>query len=111
MFFRFGAAILLIVLICLIGIAIEKQNLDLRRDLSRQHAQSEELLEAHARLRLQTQQLGATSRLMREAPSNEEDFSDTEYIRLENNPRVPLLRWRPFAPRVTEEGDQNRALQ
>ena len=101
MFFRFGAAIVLIVLICLIGIAIEKRNLDLRRELSRQHAQSEELLEAHARLRLKTQQLGATSRLMGEFSEPAQDDSGTEHIRLENASELPLLRWRAFSPGQT----------
>ncbi|MEZ6045059.1 MAG: hypothetical protein R3C11_05665 [Planctomycetaceae bacterium] len=98
MFFRFGAAIVLIVLICLIGIAIEKRNLDLRRALSKQHDQSEELLEAHARLRLQTQQLGATTRLMQEFEPAVVKEDATEHILLENTTEVPLMRWRAYPP-------------
>lgn len=63
MFFRFGAGLFLVVLISLLGIAIEKRNLDLRRDLSRQHYRMDVLRDEHARLRLKCQQLAAVDRL------------------------------------------------
>jgi hypothetical protein len=63
MFFRFGSALILIVVTSLLGIFVEKQNLTLRRELSRQHYRMDVLQEEHARLRLRSQQLAAVERL------------------------------------------------
>lgn len=63
MFFRFGSALILIVATSLLGILVEKQNLMLRRELSRQHYRMDVLQEEHARLRLRSQQLAAVERL------------------------------------------------
>ena len=63
MFFRFGSALLLVVVISLLGIFIEKQNLTMRRELSRQHYRMDVLQDRHARLRLRSQQLAAIERL------------------------------------------------
>ena len=63
MFFRFGSAVFLVVVMSLIGIAIEKQNLDVRREISRQHYRMDVLREEHARLRLRSQRLAAIERL------------------------------------------------
>jgi hypothetical protein len=65
MFFRFGGAIVLTVLISLSGIALEKRILVLRRAVSHQAFRLDVLLEEHASLRLRTQQLGAPARLMK----------------------------------------------
>jgi hypothetical protein len=64
MFFRFGGAIVLAVLISLSGIALEKRILVLRRAVSHQAFRLDVLVEEHALLRLRTQQLGAPARLM-----------------------------------------------
>jgi hypothetical protein len=64
MFFRFGSALALVVLISLAGTALEKRNLQLRRVVSRQHYRLEILLEKHAGSRVLAQQLGAPSRLV-----------------------------------------------
>ena len=64
MFFRFGSAIVLVVLISLIGTALEKRNLEVRREISRQHYREDVLLEQHAALRVQAQQLGAPARVI-----------------------------------------------
>jgi hypothetical protein len=64
MYFRFAAAILLVVAISLCGVAMEKSTLELKRDISRQEFQKEVLLEEHAQLRLKTQQLGAPTRVI-----------------------------------------------
>jgi hypothetical protein len=64
MFFRFGSALVLVVLISLAGTALEKRNLELRRIVSRQHYRLEILLEKHAGHRVLAQQLGAPSRLV-----------------------------------------------
>lgn len=63
MFFRFGSAVLLVVVMSLLGIAIEKENLDLRREISRQHYRMDVLQEEHARLRLRSQELAGIERL------------------------------------------------
>ena len=58
MFFRFGSALFLVVLISLAGTALEKRNLELRRFVSRQQYRLEILLEQHASNRVLAQQLG-----------------------------------------------------
>ena len=63
MFFRFGSAVCLVVVISLLGIAIEKRNLELRRAISRQHYRMDVLLDEHARLRLRAQELAAVEGL------------------------------------------------
>lgn len=63
MFFRFSAALLLIVLVSMAGVALEKRTLELRRAVSRQYYQTDLLIELHVRLRLKTQQLTAPSQL------------------------------------------------
>ena len=64
MFFRFGCALCLAAAVSVIGVAIEKATLVTRREVSRQHYQTDVLREEHARLRLKTQQLGAPKRLI-----------------------------------------------
>src|SRR5262249_15197663 len=66
MFFRFGTALVLAVLISLAGTALEKRNLALKRAVSRQHSRLEILLEQHASNRVLAQQLGAPARLVDE---------------------------------------------
>ena len=63
MFFRFGSALILVVVTSLLGIFVEKQNLTLRREISRQHYRMDVLQEEYARLRLRSQQLAAIERL------------------------------------------------
>jgi hypothetical protein len=63
MYFRFGTALALAVVVAVAGIAIEKQCLTLRRALTRDHYRYEVLRDLYARQRLQTQQLGAPARL------------------------------------------------
>jgi hypothetical protein len=64
MFFRFGTALVLVVLISLAGTALEKRNLELKRVVSRQSYRLEILQEQHAAKRVLAQQLGAPSRLV-----------------------------------------------
>ena len=63
MFFRFAAAVMLVTGISLLGIALEKQNLALKRSISLQHYRLEILQEQRSRLILKTHALGAISRL------------------------------------------------
>jgi hypothetical protein len=64
MFFRFGAALLFVVLISLAGTALEKRNLELKRAVSRQHYRLEILEEQYVSQRVVAQQLGAPGRLI-----------------------------------------------
>lgn len=64
MFFRFGGALILLVMISLSGIAIEKHNLALRRSISHQRFRQEVLLEQHATQRLKAHQFAAPRRLL-----------------------------------------------
>lgn len=66
MFFRFGAAIVLLVLIALANIALEKRNLATKQSLSLQVYRHDQLQDEYAKLRLRTQQLGAPARLIEE---------------------------------------------
>jgi hypothetical protein len=62
MFFRFAAALLLVVLVSMAGIRLEKQTLELRRAVSLQHYQCDLLVEMTVQLRLEAQQLAARQR-------------------------------------------------
>jgi hypothetical protein len=66
MFFRFGTALVLVVLISLVGTALEKKNLELKRAVSRQRYRLEILCEQQAARRVLAQQLGAPNRLVGE---------------------------------------------
>jgi hypothetical protein len=67
MFFRFGAAIALLVMIALVGIAIEKRNLQAKRALTHEVYLHDQLMDQSAKLRLRTQQLRAPARLQEAA--------------------------------------------
>ena len=78
MFFRFGAAVLLVVAVSLLGIALEKRNLSLRRTTSLQLYRAEQLQERCVRLRLQCEQLGAPARLMQVIEDGRLEFTLAE---------------------------------
>lgn len=69
MFFRFGAAVVLIVAISLVGIALEKQALSLKRAITLQTYRARQLEERRARLRLESERLGAPQQLLQALPS------------------------------------------
>ena len=64
MFFRFGATIVLAVLVAMAGVLLEKRTLDLRREITRQYYRTDVMLESYARLRLRTQQLASPQRVI-----------------------------------------------
>lgn len=64
MFFRFGSAVILVVLIGLAGAALERQNLELRRRISRQEFLMSVLQDRRAEITLRVQQLGAPRRVV-----------------------------------------------
>ena len=122
MFFRFGAGLFLVVLVSLLGIAIEKRNLDLRRDLSRQHYRMDVLRDEHARLRLKCQQLAAVDRQFQlideegaelsqpdvpAAPSSAGNAKQQDEPAAQPGRRIPLLFFqRPLAdPRLRETSE------
>ena len=104
MFFRFAAALLLVVAVSMAQVALEKESLRLRRQVSRQYYQMDELLELHAQLRLEIQTLSAPSQLLAEQRRSLPQ-SGSQLARRHNNeapppaPRrhhpsnLPLLRW------------------
>jgi hypothetical protein len=93
MFFRFGSAVVLVVLISVAGIALEKQSLELRREVSRQHYRMDVLWKDHATLRWRTQELGAPVRLIGPLESGAWDVSQPEQPIDAEPRRIPLLRW------------------
>ncbi|HUG94367.1 MAG TPA: hypothetical protein VML55_26285 [Planctomycetaceae bacterium] len=62
MVFRFGCALVLVVLVAMAGVALEKRCLDLRRSIARQRYRLDVLEDLHARLRLRTHELGSPTR-------------------------------------------------
>ena len=113
MFFRFSAALILIVIVSMAGVVLEKRTLELRRAVSRQYYQTDLLLEQHVRLRLETQRLTAPAQLEilqsrrtsqsggRTTAANQ-SRSRTEDSRNSDSPvsaRLPLLRFQqPINP-------------
>lgn len=92
MFFRFAAALMLVVLISTVGIALERQTLEAKRAVSRQAFQIDLLVEMHSQLRLSIQQQTAPAQLAKaqrktSLPTNSAD-SGTDTL-----PPAPLLRW------------------
>jgi hypothetical protein len=94
MFFRFGSAIVLVVLISLAGVAIEKRNLELRREVSRQHYRMDVLFDTHAKLRLRSQELGAPVRMIDALEEGRLELRPPEKPTEAAAPRMPLLHWR-----------------
>jgi hypothetical protein len=94
MFFRFGSALVLVVLISLVGIGLEKRNLELRRAVSQQHYRMDALRDAQAQLRLQTQFLGAPVRMIDSLESGRLELTRPEKPDRPDEQRMPLLHWR-----------------
>jgi hypothetical protein len=93
MYFRFGSALFLVVLVAMAGVALEKQTLELRRSVSRQHYQTDALQDAYARARLRTQQLGAPERVIDALDTGELELSAPTQPVGEDQPPTPLLQW------------------
>lgn len=98
MFFRFGSALVLVVMVSMAGVALEKRTLELRRDVSRQHYQMDLLNDAYARARLRTQQLGAPERVIDALETGEIELQRQEQPVADSGPKVPLLHWQQAAP-------------
>jgi len=110
MFYRFGGALVLLVIIALGGIAIEKQNLTLRRAVSHQKFRQEVLMEEHAVHRLKAQQLGAPGRLMNdldEAEMRRPELRRPDVRVPEVRVPAPPLKFRRPGPRVEPDTPLN----
>lgn len=93
MLFRFTSAILLAVAISLIGIGLEKESLNLKRQVSRQHYQLEVLVNAHAKMKLATQQAGSPGQVLRSIERGELDVESNQRPASTNRREMPLLQW------------------
>ncbi|MEX0700469.1 MAG: hypothetical protein WD069_00080 [Planctomycetales bacterium] len=93
MLFRFASAIALVVFVSLIGTALEKRNLELRRDTIAQRYRTDALCESHASLRARTQQLGAPARLIDDLEAERIPLRVPDRASREEPRRAPLLHW------------------
>ena len=98
MFFRFCSAIVLVVLVSLVGTVIEKGNLVLRREVTRQHYRLNVMLEAHAKLRLKTQQMGAPIRVIETLENGKLELRHPLQPMTSDQRRMPLLQWQRANP-------------
>ena len=107
------ATVAAVVLLSLAGIAVERRNLDFRREISRQHYRMDVLKDEHARLRLRSQKLSAMDRLVETIEKKGSDLKHPEKA-VDRGPqnanedlprRPPLLFWeRPLNdPRLNEK--------
>lgn len=93
MFFRFGAALALVVIVALIGTALETQNLWLKRSLSQQQYRLEVLIEAQVALRLEAQRLGRPAKLFEALERSDATLHRPPKPQRNDQRRVPLLNW------------------
>ena len=93
MFFRFLAAVALVVLISLAGVALEKESLETRRKISKQHYRMEILRESFAKMRLKVQELGAPEKLIEAVEKGDIHARPPEKPRTTAGKRMPLLHW------------------
>ena len=92
MFFRFGSALVVVVLISAIGIALEKRNFELRREVTRQRYRTDALTDMHARLRLETHQLGAPLRVIDRVEEGQLEMQPDIAVQADEQ-TPPLLYW------------------
>jgi hypothetical protein len=95
MYFRFGSAQVLVILVSMAGVAIEKQCLALRRAVSREHYRYDALRDLSARLRFKTQQLGAPHRLYDALHRGELAVDGPEPLEVDIPPSAPILASHP----------------
>jgi hypothetical protein len=93
MYFRFGSALILVIVMAVGGVAIEKQCLALRRSVIRQQYRRDALGDEYARLRLQTQQLGAPVRLFEALERGRMELAQPNAPSEPGAERSPLLAW------------------
>lgn len=91
MYFRFGSALFLVVVIAVAGVAIEKRCLALRRAVTTQRFQQDALHDISARLKLKTHQLGAPARLFDELEDRQIEPDPANRSENIDGARQPLL--------------------
>ncbi len=101
-FFRFGAALALVVAIALAGTALETQNLAYKRQLSQQQYRLEVLVETQASLKLEAQRLGAPAKLFDALQKNGATLHRPAKPQRHDVRRTPLLNWNPSAAHPSE---------
>lgn len=95
MFFRFGAALLLVVLVALSGTTFEKQNLELKRAISHQQYRLEAMHDSLVSLRLEAQRLGTPARLLGPLERGELPLRRPTKPQRSDERRTPLLNGSP----------------
>lgn len=100
MFFRFGAALSLVVLVALGGTMLEKQNLELKRAICQQQYRLDELRDSLVRLRLEAQRIGTPARLLGPLERGELSMQRSTKTERTDERRTPLLNWSSTAPDV-----------
>ncbi|MBI1347755.1 hypothetical protein GC163_15885 [bacterium] len=93
MFFRFAAAMALVVLISLCGTALDKEAFALRRRVSQQQYRLEMLTERHARMRAQAQRLGTPVRWLNDLDRHRGPMGRIAQPPASRTARTPLLNW------------------
>ena len=93
MFFRFGSALVLVVLISLAGVALEKKNLELRRAITRQRYRMDVMRDLHAQIRLETQRLASPANTIDSIERSAQDATNSRQSAPNTRQRMPLLRW------------------
>lgn len=103
MFFRFGGCLVLVVAVALCGTHLEKENLTLRRQLSRQHYQRQALHEFRAEAVLAAHEAGAPLRLLERARSERQAHRPIDQSTPSSQPDVEksLLSADALQPRAT----------
>jgi len=104
MLFRFGSAILLAVAVSLIGIALEKESLKLKRQVSHQHLQLEVLINAHAKMKLATQRASSPRKVLNSIERGELEVKSNSRPAVTNRREMPLLQW--HLQRTPESSDR-----
>lgn len=93
MFFRFGAAMVLVVAVAVAGTAIESRSLALRRSISHQRYQLDVLVEKQAQLRLAAQRAGAPATLIEPLEQGRMQLLPPESPQRKTQRSAPLLNW------------------
>ncbi len=103
MVFRFVGSLTLVVVIALLGVALETENLALHREISRQHYQTDILREDYARLRLKSQELGAPTKMLDDLEAGRISVRTPDRVADDGPRKMPLLEWRGGVPSTDSE--------
>lgn len=93
MFFRFGAAMALVVAIAVTGTALESRSLAMRRAISHQRYQLDVLIERQAQLRVAAQRAGAPAQLIEPLEQGRLQLLPPDAPQRKSQRSTPLLNW------------------